>query len=153
LQYASSTASVLGAVKEEVEVVAAGTMLQGAGTGPVSEAGAEAGTEAVAGAGPSSMSMSQCSKSGATELVGATAKARAGAKAAVGAFVSTPNVAVAKGNGVEPLLIAWGMDTFAVEATEEEETEALAEDAEEKEEEEEEGAGARARAWARAGAT
>jgi len=143
---------VLGAVKEEVEVVAAGTMLQGAGTGPVSEAGAEAGTEAVAGAGPSSMSMSQCSKSGATELVGATAKARAGAKAAVGAFVSTPNVAVAKGNGV---LIAWGMDTFAVEATEEEETEALAEDAEEKEdeEEEEEGAGARARAWARAGAT
>ena len=143
---------MLGAVKEEVEVVAAGTMLQGAGTGPVSEAGAEAGTEAVAGAGPSSMSMSQCSKSGATELVGATAKARAGAKAAVGAFVSTPNVAVAKGNGV---LIAWGMDTFAVEATEEEETEALAEDAEEKEdeEEEEEGAGARARAWARAGAT
>ena len=52
---------MLGAVKEEVEVVAAGTMLQGAGTRPVTEAGAEAGTEAVAEAGPSSMSMSQFS--------------------------------------------------------------------------------------------
>ena len=70
-----------GAVKEEVEVVAAGTMLQGAGTGPVTEAGAEAGTEAVAGAGPSSMSLSQFSESGATELVGARARARARAGA------------------------------------------------------------------------
>ena len=136
-----------GAVEEELAVVAAGTMSQGTGTGP----GTEARAEAVAKTGPSSMLMSQFSKSGATELVGATAKARAGARAAVGAFVSTPNVAVAKGNGVEPVLIAWGMDTFAVEATEEEETEALAEDAEKKEEEEEEGAGARA--LARAGAT
>ena len=118
MQYASSTASVLGAVKEEVEVVAAGTMLQGAGTGPVTEAGAEAGTEAVAEAGPSSMSMSQFSKSGATELVGARAKARAGARAAAGAFVlSKPNVGVAKSNEVTSLLIA-----------EEEEAEALAEE-------------------------
>ena len=114
-------------------MVAAGTMLQGAGTGPVTEVGAEAGSDAVAEAGPSSMSMSQFSKSGATELVGARAKARAGAGAAVGAFVSTPNVVVAKGNKVASLLIAWGMDTFDVfEATEEIEAAAFAEEEEDR---------------------
>ena len=114
-------------------MVAAGTMLQGTGTGPVAEAGAEARTEAVA----SSMSMSQFSKSvtsGATELVGARAKARAGAGEVAEAFVvSTPNVVVAKGNEVTSLLIALGIefDTFEVfEATEEEEAEALAEEEE-----------------------
>ena len=114
MRYASSTATVPGAVEEEVVVVAAGTMLQGTGTGPVTEARAEV----VAKTGPSSMLMSKFSKSGATELVGARAKARAGAGAAAGAFVSTPNVVVAKGNEVASLLIAWGMDNFDVfEAT------------------------------------
>ena len=95
-------------------MVAAGTMLQGTGTGPVTEARAEV----VAKTGPSSMLMSKFSKSGATELVGARAKAGAGAETAAGAFVSTPNVVVAKGNEVASLLIAWGMDNFDVfEAT------------------------------------
>ena len=104
-----------GAVEEELAVVAAGTMSQGTGTGP----GTEARAEAVAKTGPSSMLMSQFSKSGATELVGARAKAGAGAEtAAAGAFVSTPNVVVAKGNEVASLLIAWGMNNFDVfEAT------------------------------------
>ena len=63
--------------------------------------------------------------------MGARAKARAGAGAAVGAFVSTPNVVVAKGNKVASLLIAWGMDTFDVfEATEEIEAAAFVEEEE-----------------------
>ena len=102
LLYASSTATVPGAVDEELAVVAEGTMLQGEGTWSVAEAGAEARTEEVTEVDPSSMSMSQ-SKSVATKLVGARAKAGAGAEAEAeagaeagteaGAFISEPNAA------------------------------------------------------------
>ena len=80
LLYASSTATVPGAVKEEVAVAAAGTMLQG--IGPAAEAREESRTERSSEAGPSSMS--RMSQSEAPKLVEARAKSGAGSGATAG---------------------------------------------------------------------
>ena len=80
LLYASSTATVPGAVKEEVAVAAAGTVLQG--IGPEAEAREESRTERASEAGPSSMS--RMSQSGAPKLVEAWAKSGAGSGAKAG---------------------------------------------------------------------
>ena len=77
LLYASSTATVPGAVKEEVAMAAAGTMLQG--IGPAAEAREESRTERASEAGPSSMS--RMSQSGAPKLEEARAKSGAGSGA------------------------------------------------------------------------
>ena len=80
LLYASSTATVPGAVKEEVAVAAAGTMLQG--IGPAAEAREESRTERASEAGPSSMS--RMLSSGVSKLVEARAKSGAGSGAKAG---------------------------------------------------------------------